>query len=200
MGIESLVLFAVSAAFQVISARNQKKKQDRARRKAEAEADKRRGFFIPVRGEVGPLPIIYGKQIIGGTELNHNVLSSITPAVTAASNAFKQPEDFSFEGGTHNAGKNSYLMFNTALCNTQGTRIESVEDILVNSTTYKYQQKKFTHNFYVHYSGGTAEPLDTANGRPATNRFTNCAYSTNIFKLNRKEPQYSVIPRIQFLV
>ena len=200
MGIESLVLFAVSAAFQVISTRNRKQEQDRARRKAEAEADKRRGFFIPVRGEVGPLPIIYGKQIIGGTELNHRVRSSITPAVTAASNAFKQPEDFSFEGGTHNAGKNSYLMFNTALCNTQGTRIESVEDILVNSTTYKYQKKKFTHNFYVHYSGGTAEPLDTANGQPATNKFTNCAYSTNIFKLNRKEPQYSGIPRLQFLV
>jgi len=200
MGIESLVMFAVSATFQIISYKRQKKKQDRARRKAEAEADKRRGFFIPVRGKVAPLPIIYGKQIVGGTELNHNVLSSITPAVTAASNAFKQPEDFSFEGGTHNAGKNSYLMFNTALCNTQGTRIESVEDILVNSTTYKYQKKKFTHNFYVHYSGGTAEPLDTANGQPATNRFTNCAYSTNIFKLNRKEPQYSGIPRLQFLV
>jgi len=196
----SLAVAAISATFQVFSARKQKKKQDRARRKAEAEADKRRGFFIPVRGKVAPLPIIYGKQIIGGTELNHNVLSSITPAVTAASNAFRQPEDFSFEGGTHNAGKNSYLMFNTALCNTQGTRIESVEDILVDSTTYKYQKKKFAHNFYVHYSGGTAEPLDTANGQPATNRFTNCAYSTNIFKLNRKEPQYNGIPRLQFLV
>ena len=96
----SLIVFAVSATFQVVSARKQKRKQDRARRKAEAEADKRRGFFIPVRGEVSPLPIIYGKQIVGGTELNHNVLSSITPAVTAASNAFKQPENFSFEGGT----------------------------------------------------------------------------------------------------
>ena len=142
MGIDpiSLAIFAVSTAFQIISYKKQKQKQDRARRKAEAEADKRRGFFLPVRGKVAPLPIIYGKQIIGGTELNHNVLSSITPAVTAANNAFKQPEDFSFEGGTHNAGKSSYLMFNTALCNTQGTRIESVEDILVNSTTYKYQQ------------------------------------------------------------
>ena len=81
MGIESLVLFAVSATFQVLSARKQKKKQDRARKKAEAEADKRRGFFISVRGEVGPLPIIYGKQIIGGTELNHRVRSSVPPII-----------------------------------------------------------------------------------------------------------------------
>ena len=198
MGIESLVLFAVSATFQVLSARNQKRKQDRARKKAEAEADKRRGFFIPVRGEVAPLPIIYGKQIIGGTELNHRVLNSITPARAASSKSFKNGANF--ESGTHNAGKNSYLMFNTALCNTQGTRIESVEDILVDSTTYEYKQKKFAHNFYVHYGGGTAEPLDIANGQPATNRFSYCAYSTNIFFLNRKEPQYNGIPRLQFLV
>ena len=112
--------------------RNRKQEQDRARRKAEAEADKRRGFFIPVRGKVSPLPIIYGKQIVGGTELNHRVLNSITPTVTAASNAFKRGRDF--ESGTHDAGKNSYLMFNTALCNTQGTRIESVELTRMSST------------------------------------------------------------------
>ena len=197
MGLE-LFVFAVSAAFQVISAKNRKQEQDRARKKAEAEADKRRGFFIPVRGKVSPLPIIYGKQIIGGTELNHRVRSSIKSEVSAANKVFKR--GINFEGGSHKAGKNSYLMFNTALCNTQGTRIESVEDILVDSTTYKYRAKEFRHNFCVHYSGGTAEPLDTANGQPATNRFTNCAYSTNIFKLNRKEPQYSGIPRLQFLV
>ena len=109
----SLAIFAVSATFQVLSARNQKRKQDRARKKAEAEADKRRGFFIPVRGEVAPLPIIYGKQIIGGTELNHRVRSSIKSEVSAANKVFKR--GINFEGGSHKAGKNSYLMFNTAL-------------------------------------------------------------------------------------
>ena len=79
MGIESLVLFAVSATFQVLSARNQKRKQDRARKKAEAEADKRRGFFIPVRGEVAPLPLFTENRLLVVLSLTIECLTQSHP-------------------------------------------------------------------------------------------------------------------------
>lgn len=190
MGIGTII-FAISTAYQVVTYKKQ-------RRKAEREAEKRRGFFLPIRGEASALPVVYGKQIIGGVEVNHKTFSNVFPAANNGDQLLENGVDFTT--GTHDAGKNSYLIFNSALCNTEGTRIEGVQEILVDGTSYGYNKKGFKHQFRIHNSGGTADALCTANGFPSTNYFTNCAYATNGFFLNRTEAQYSGIPQLQYII
>lgn len=193
MGIDpfSLGIFILSSTFQITM-------QAKANRKAEAEAEKRRGFFLPIRGEAVGLPVVYGKQIIGGIEVNRQTFSTMSTAPNNGNQYFQNALDL--RSGAHDAGKNSYLVFNSALCNTEGNRIEEVTNILVDNSEWGYNKKGFRHEFRVHHDGGTADALCSANGYPATNKFSNCAYTTNSFQLDRKEQQYSGIPKLQFLV
>ena len=61
-----LVIAVASTAYQM-------RKQKKAEQRAAAAADKRKGFNVTVSGEARPLPICYGKNILGGIETKHNV-------------------------------------------------------------------------------------------------------------------------------
>ena len=74
MGLEvHLAMTLFSMAYQ------QKKYQD-MKRKQEAEADKRKGQKFTISGQSAALPVVYGKQALGGINVRHNVSSTYTGA------------------------------------------------------------------------------------------------------------------------
>jgi len=68
MGIISFVVTVASSLYQRQQAKKAKKKADKA-------ADERKGFEVPVEGEIGNVPVIYGRAKIGGNRVYHAVRS-----------------------------------------------------------------------------------------------------------------------------
>ena len=168
--------------------------------KMEAEAEKRKGQKFTIQGEAAPLPVVYGKQLIGGIKTKHKVSGSYTQATMNADRVLST----GFDNTSRSAGKNEYLIVQTALCHDG---IESVEHVLVNDIDYrgytndmKENKAEFNHRFHFHYDGGTADAGAIANGIDSANLFTNTAYCTSFYKLNRDNPQYSGSPNAQYIV
>jgi len=63
-----IIIVVASAAYSI----QQAKKQKEAARKA---AEARRGFEIPIEGQSGALPIVYGRAKIGGFRVYHSTAS-----------------------------------------------------------------------------------------------------------------------------
>jgi hypothetical protein len=180
------VLFVASTAYQVVQAKKIKKKQ-------EAEAEKRKGFGITVSGEAVPIPIIYGKNKLGGIEVIHKITSRYSASGNNASNYFSQGLANTSASGT----KNEYLHVQYALCQ-EG--IEGVVSVQVNDLNYNDAGQRFSHSIRTFNNGGTADNIATANGISSNNRFTGCAYASATFKLDRDDPQYNGLPSLGFLV
>jgi len=66
---------AVSSVITVASTIYSVMKGLKAAKKAKAAADARKGFEIPVEGEIGPLPIVYGRARVAGYRVYHDVSS-----------------------------------------------------------------------------------------------------------------------------
>jgi hypothetical protein len=60
----STVLTVASTAYQVAMAK-------KAKRRAEAAAEARRGFELPNEGQIQELPLVYGRALVGGTRVFH---------------------------------------------------------------------------------------------------------------------------------
>jgi len=182
-----------SASYQMAQEQKMKKKMD-------AAAEARKGQKFTVSGSSAPLPVVYGKQRIGGIHCNYKVNSSYPSASENADEVLAT----AFGSLPQSGSKNEFLGVQTALCHGG---IESVKHILVNDVDYrgytkemKENKSSFNHRFLIHKNGGTADNSATAFGFPSTNKFTGCAYVTNFFKLNRDEPQYSGIPSMGYIV
>jgi len=193
LAIIQAVVTAASIVYQVKQAEKMKKKM-------EAAADARKGQKFTVSGSSAPLPVVYGKQRIGGIHCNYKVKSSY-PSVSLNSN---QQLETSFDNNAKTGSKNEFLAVQTALCHDG---IESVKHILVNEIDYrgytkemKENKSSFNHRFHIHTTGGTSDATATAFGFPSTNNFSGCAHVSNFFKLNRDEPQYSGIPSMAYIV
>jgi hypothetical protein len=61
-----LVLFVASTAYQMI-------KQKKLKEKMEREADKRKGSIFTVKNEATVLPVVYGRQLLGGVQYDHRI-------------------------------------------------------------------------------------------------------------------------------
>jgi hypothetical protein len=180
-----LFLFAVSTAMQINAAKKQKR-----------EADKRKGFKINVRGESAHLPVVYGKQRVGGIEVKHHISKDYYYAAAGSdSTVFDNTIGTTSVEGT----KSEFLYLQSAICHDG---IEGVEYILVNDRPYDSKAKEdgFKHRIHTYSEGGSADPMASANGIPSTNRFTNTAFASAVFRLNRDEPNYNGIPNLSFLV
>ena len=208
------ILFVASVVYQQVQHKKLKAQQD-------ARADAAKGQKITVSGTVAPLPVVYGKQAIGGIHVDYKVLSSATgPSTPNASLVIQNNLGYTVPAGSpswakrvgsaisatfSNSGqKNEFLFIQSALCHGG---IQGVEHLLVNGIDYRgYTEEqrtnnaKFSHMFFNHNSGGTACSFASANGFLSTNRFTGAAFCSSVFKLNRDEPQYSGIPTLQWLV
>ena len=180
------VLFIASVAYQVSEQRKLKKKQ-----KAAEEA--RKGFEITVSGTAAPVPIVYGKNLLGGIEVKHSVTSAYTSASLSGATHFVQ----NFANTTTTGDKNEYLHVQHALCQSG---IEDVQSVKVNDLAYNDAGQRFSHSIRTFPTGGTADPVATANGLPSTNLFTGTAFASSTLKLDRDDPQYNGVPMMGFLV
>ena len=71
-----MVFVSGGAVLAVASALYQFRSAKAAKKKAKKEADKRKGFEIPVDGEIGNIPLQYGRGKFGGFRVFHSVKSS----------------------------------------------------------------------------------------------------------------------------
>jgi hypothetical protein len=185
MGIDpfSIIMFAISTAYQV-SQQNKMKK----------EADKRKGFYFTQKtGDSVSIPVVYGKQSIGGIQTKLRVKSTYTSATENSDNVFAEK----FTNTSKSGSKNEFLTSQYALCRGH---IEGVQWVKVDGKHYNETTAKFTHRIRTFNQGGTACAVSTANNINSNNLFTGTAFATANFKLNRDEQNYSGPPDLQFFV
>jgi hypothetical protein len=180
------ILFVASTAYQI-------SQQRKAKARAAAEADKRKGFQITVSGEAAPLPVVYGKNVLGGIEVKHRVTSNFNSTTDTATKTFAE----SFSNSNVSGTKNEFMHVQYALC-TEG--IEGVQWVRINGQHYNESSQKFQHLIRTFANGGSADPIATANGIPATNTFTKTAFASATYRLNRDDQNYNGIPQAEFLV
>ena len=181
------VIFAVaSVSYQV---NKNKRLKDQLGRAEEA----RKGSEITVSGTASPVPIAYGKNLLGGIEVKHSVTSTYTAGSLGSATHFAQ----GLANSTRSGSKNEYLHVQHALCQDG---IEDVQSVRVNDLAYNNSGQRFSHSIRTYRDGGAADAIATANGTPSTNTFTGTAFASSTFKLDRDDPQYNGVPMMAFMV
>jgi hypothetical protein len=93
--------------------------------------------------------------------------------------------------------KNEYLFAQQAICYGG---INRVIDIVVDDKNWNDSKLQHGQRIVVDLKGGSASSLATANGFPTTNTFTNTAFATMCFRLNRDDYNYNGSPNVNFFV
>lgn len=163
-------------------------------KKLKREMDERRGFEFTVSGESAPLPVVYGKQIIGGVATSRKVNEDFREYGAFEDALFAEGLSTDPVDGT----KNEFLNIQYALC--QGG-IEGVQGVLVNGLPYNDAEAGFKHRIRTYNDTLPYSPTShIAMGFPSTNLFTGAASSTATFRLNRNDYNYNGEPSVQFLM
>jgi hypothetical protein len=162
-----------------------------------AEADKRKGFVFTVRGKAEDIPVCYGKNLLGGIAVKHKVTSGFTSATDNSDKTFA--EDFT--NSNKSGSKNEFLHVQYALCRAG---IEGVQWAKVNNIHYNDSDAKFKHLIRT-FNGGDAitavsDNIATANGIDSNNLFTNVAFASTTYRLNRNDYNYNGDPEVGFLI
>ena len=187
---------AIAIAITVASTAYQYQQAEKAKRKAKDAADARKGFEVVVEGEMVALPIAYGRNKIGGARVYHNVSTNYNDV---ASNANQ-----SFEAGTSplSGSDREALYFQQALAYGG---ISSVRDILINDDM-RLDDKRLTqgnsgYRIDVHWSGSVVDNMIRVNCPGRSNaKFSEVAYASCMFDLDRDDPQFQGVPDVAFLV
>ncbi len=178
----SLTLTVASIAYQ----------QSRMR-KLRNELDKRKQVNVAIDGEPFYLPIVYGKAKVSGGKVYHKLKDSYThPTSINANQTFLNGLTSSRTGS-----KNEYLFVQQAICYGG---INNVVDITVDDKNWDEETLAYGQRIHVFKDGGVADTMATANAIPSTNRFTNTAYASMIFRLNREEYNYNSSPNVSFFI
>ena len=183
----------VRAIFTVASVIYQNKKANALKAKQEKAAEERKGFTFTTSGEASPVPVLYGKNYLGGNAVRHKVTDSYVSASSNGDQGFNE----NFANTSADGTKNEYLHVQYALCH-EG--IEGVVGVKVNDLDHDDANQRFSHRIRTHNDGGTADAIATANGINSTNTFTGTAYASATFKLDRDDPQYNGSPDMGFLL
>jgi hypothetical protein len=203
----SLALFVISTVMQMQAAKAARKRQQKAQREAAERADAAKGFQIPAEGEASILPIQYGRGLLGGVRVYHNTSDNfvnVAPAV--GSTLFQNSLNESRTGVKH-----EFLTVQVALC---FGNINSCQMVLVDGNKYSDEKYKSIigakeyldagktmggHRIHFNPTGGVSDPLLLANYN-LVRPFSNTAYATCVFALNRDEYQYNGVPDVRFVV
>lgn len=208
MGLQ-LLMFAVSALVQMAQARAQKKREKKMREEAARRADAAKGFIVATEGEAAPLPLCYGRNLVGGVRVYHNTASSFTYAGIGPNGK----EFANALNGSASGKKHEFLFVQTAICRS------GINDILhVEVDGRPYSDAKFrtvgdqnpdtTDDggrggliIHAYTNGGTPDAMMTANdGNRATAYFSNCAFATGVYRLNRDDYNFSGVPDVRFYI
>jgi len=184
---------SVQIFFIIVSTSYQIQQQNKMKRKMALAADKRKGFEFTTSGEARPLPICYGKNILGGVEVKHVVKPNFVAVSDNSDKTFAERFSISPVNGT----KNEFLNVQYALSHGG---IEGVQWVKVNGEHYNASISKFNHLIRTHNDGGVADNIASSNGMPTTNIFSGVASASATFRLNRDEAQYNGVPSMEFLI
>lgn len=199
----------VSAVYQQQAAARQRKRAKKAQEEANARADAAKGLKVPTEGEAASLHVIYGRQLIGGVRVAHDSSSSFSLSSISAE---AQP----FINGltsTQTGSKHEFLYIQQALCfagihrcihiDVDGADYSDAAYATVGGEghTDGYPEGVGALGIWVYPKGNEVCAIAAANMEGRTGaRFTNTAFATGAFRLNRDNPQFGSVPVCQFYV
>lgn len=162
-----------------------------------AEADKRKGFVFTVRGKAEDIPVCYGKNLLGGIAVKHKVTSGFNSATNNSDKTFAE----NFTNSDKSGSKNEFLHVQYALCRAG---IEGVQWAKVNNVHYNDSDAKFKHLIRT-FNGGdetttVSDNIATANNISSNNLFTNVAFASTTYRLDRDDYNYNGDPEVGFLI
>ncbi len=175
--------------------------QNARMRKLKAEMDKRKQVNVAIDGEPFYLPVVYGKAKVSGGKVKHLLKSTYVSASSPADELVmsSNPTQVFASGLSANisGSKSEFLFVQQAICYGE---IESVVDITVDDKNWNDASLTYGQRIHVFKRGSVADPMATANGIPSTNTFTNVAYASSCFRLNREDYNYNGSPNVSFFV
>lgn len=177
----------VSLALTVASAAYQQARM----RKLQRELSNRKQVNVAIDGEPFYLPVVYGKAKVSGGKVKHLLKDSYKHATSL---------DLTFANGlsaNQSGSKNEFLFVQQAICYGG---ISAIKDIIVDDKNWDDDTLKYGQRIHVYTDGNVADPMATLNGIPSTNTFTNTAYASMCFKLNRENYNYNGSPNVSFFV
>lgn len=191
-----LVAYAVALVASVViqqqQAARQKERMRKMQEEAAARADEAKGFQFTAEGQAYPVPICYGRNLIGGTRVFHNTYNGVASSGPADGGSRWSTL------GTFSGSKHEFLMIQQVLC---FGGINRILDIEVNGSAYNDSKLDNSVLIHVYPNGSVVDPLaaHTDAGRSSA-FFTNAAYATGVFRLNRDDPNYSGAPDCKFYI
>lgn len=203
----SMFMMAVSMIMQHAAASAARKRQRKMEKQAKERADAAKGFTVPVEGEASVLAIQYGRGLLGGVRVaftSESVLNVTAPVGDGV--VFHNSLNANRVGTKH-----EFLILQVAICHAA---INACYGVLVDGVTYT--DPKFSsavgnsdgldknrimggHRIHFYPSGNIVDTFATSNGLTA-GTFTDVAYATCAFGLNRDEYQYQGVPDVRFMV
>lgn len=166
----------------------------KAKKAAAAAADAAKGFEVTVEGQMISLPVIYGRSIIGGASVYFGVKSSYTHNTTASGGITFQSNMTASRSGN----ANEFLFTQQALCHSG---INNILDWRLDDQNSDTSELKYGQRMHLYKDGSLADPMLTSNfSERNTALFTNTAYASMVFRLNRDDPQYNGPPSVQFYI
>jgi hypothetical protein len=164
--------------------------------KLKAEMDKRKQVNVAIEGEPFYLPIVYGRAKVSGGKTTQKLRSIYTHASVNQPSSGNQ-EFMSNLGSSYTGSKNEFLFVQQAIAYGG---INRVIDVLVDDKSWNDPILQYGQRIHVYPNGGLADTMATLNGIPSTNTFTNTAYASMCFKLNREEYNYNGSPNVSFFI
>ena len=215
-------------AIMVASTAYQQKQASKLKKQQAAAAEERKGAIFSVSNEVISLPLVYGRQLVGGVQFDHKIRKDyIYAAPENGCDVFlsNAPKPYTFNSGvsnnlqakslfSHEAGSDTTDGSSQALgSNVLGTKnefmfakhaichagIHQVVHVQVNGNAYNHRDFKKGQRIVVHPEGGTSSLLQN-NGYPALDKFTGVCYADEVFRLDREENNYSGAPDVQYMI
>ncbi len=141
MALSALTKAIINVVVTIASIAYQRAQQAKMKR----EMDARKGFEFTVSGESAPLPVVYGKQVIGGVATSRKVTTGFEETSSSEDTLFAHDLGTGAITGT----KSEFLHVQYALC--QGG-IEGVQGMLVNGLAYDDADAGFMHRIRIHLS------------------------------------------------
>jgi len=179
VGIESLIIFAISTAISVVSA-------VAAKKKAAAARDASLGQDVRPSDSAEPLDVHYGFTGTSGTQ----VFVATRQKFELKGNGQALPR-LSRLNVSNKGKRNEFLLSQRVI------GIGEIEDIVDMWIDDQESTSEFMRNYtYAEWQTGTASTMATAFNakRTVNDEFKNITYASNVFKLNRDDPQFSGAP------
>jgi hypothetical protein len=206
------VFFVVNTIMQQQAAEAARERQRKAQQEAEDRSDAAKGMQIVTEGNSVALRVPYGRNLIGGSRVYHKTFNSYThvaPSVAATVFSASNTLDNSISGSKHEflitqqaicmAGINAIYQVDVDQRKIDGEYTNEHDEVVFNvdpnnipAGVKKVKYYDYGCKVITYPNGGIACPTMVAHdAERATALFTNTAYATSIYRLNRDDPQFS---------